>query len=181
MRILRAAADPGPDVVGRVAGQVVPVERRGARGQVSEAEQHARDRGLSRAVGADQRDPPPGRQVEIEPVEGGPATGLIADLGPAQRHPDRAVGYLPRPGGLADRGRRVQDHRDPAGRHPGLPELDRCGGQHGDRLEGGERGQRQHGQRDPGQRAVPGGRDPEQQDAPQGQPGDRGAQARAEA
>ena len=64
-------------------------------------------------------------------------------------------------------------------RHPGLAELDRRGGQGGDRLEGGERGQRQHRQRDPGQRAVSGGGDAEQQDAPQGQPGDRRTQARA--
>ena len=166
MRVLRAAADRGPYVVSRVAGQVVPVQGGGACAQVDETEQHAGHGGLARAVRADQGDAPSRRQVQVDAVERGRAARLIADLGAAQPHPDRAVGQPPRRGGLADGVGRVQYRRDPAGRFAGVAELDGGRGQGGDRLEGGQRGQRQHGQRDSGQRAAAGGGDAEQQDAP---------------
>ena len=169
------------NVVRGVAGQIVVVEGGGARGQLDETEQDAGDRGFPRPVRPDQANPSSRRQVEIDAIQSEPVAGPVPDLRAAQRDPYRARGQRPGRGRLADRVGRVQDGRDPATRHPGLPELDRRGGQGGDDLEGGERRERQHGQRDPGQRAVSGGCDPQQQDAPEGQPSDRGTQARGQA
>jgi hypothetical protein len=77
------------------------------------------------------------------------------------------------PGGSA-RGRlgartgsgRVGDDGDPARRDAGLVELDGGGGQGGDRLERGERGEGEDRQRHAGQRASPGRGDAEEQDRP---------------
>ena len=148
------------NLVRGVAGQVVTVERDPPRGQLREAEEHAGHRGFPGSVRTGQGDPPPRQQIEVDAVEGSRTIGPVADLSAAQPDRYRAAGQWPRRERLAHRVRRVQHRRDPAGRHAGLAELDRRGGQGRDGLEGGERGQRQHGQRNPGQHAASGGRAP---------------------
>ena len=169
VRVCRAAADHRTDVVGVVSGQVTAVQQHGARAEIDEPEQDRGHRGLSRAGGPDERDPPPRQQIKIDIPNGRWRVRRIPDRGA----PD---GDLHRPGRrrermvrVAHRVRRVQHARDPPGRGPGLAELERGRGQGGDRLEGGQRGQRDHGQRHPAQGSRPGDRHAEQQDTPQGQ------------
>ena len=74
-------------------------------------------------------------------------------------------------------GRGVQHRCHPGRAGPGLAKLDRCGGQGGHRLERGQGGERHHRQRDPGQRAGPGGGHRQAQHRPHGQPGGAAGQA----
>jgi hypothetical protein len=130
-----ASADDGPDVVGRVAGQVVAVEQGGAAAEVAEPQQHRGHAGLAGPVGADQRDPSAGRQVEADPVQGGWPVRLVTHGGVAQRDgegPGWQVAWVAR---FADGVGGVGDGGDPACGDAGLVELDGGGRQRGDGLE----------------------------------------------
>jgi hypothetical protein len=61
-----------------------------------------------------------------------------------------------------------------------LIELESGGRERGDGLERGERGEGEYRQRHPGERAVPGGRDAQQQDRPESQAGNQAHQSRAQ-
>ena len=110
-----AAADHGAHLVGAVAGQVGAAQRGRAAGQVAEPQQHGGHRGLARPAGADQGDPPPGRQVEVHAVEGQRPARLVAHLGAAQRHPQRPGGQR----AAAWPARRTGSGASSTARHPG--------------------------------------------------------------
>ena len=114
----------------------------------------------------------PGGRSRSRPSSASGPPGWYRTCAPAQRHGHRPGGQRPRRRGFGDRVGRVQHRAIRRAEARACAELERGGGQRGDRLEGGQRGQRHHGQRHPGQRAVAGGGDAEQQDPPQGQPGD---------
>jgi hypothetical protein len=69
------------DELRQVRDDRAAAERDGARVGLVRARQHAEQRRLARAVGADQADPRPGRQLQVEPVE---------DAAPAERLHDAA-------------------------------------------------------------------------------------------
>ena len=77
VRVLRASADDGPDIVVGVAGQIMAVEQGGAAAELAEPHQHRGQGGLAGPVRADQRDPPPGRQADSPIVTGTKKKWLI--------------------------------------------------------------------------------------------------------
>jgi len=181
VRVLRAAADHAAHVVGGVARQIVAAESGGAAGQVDEPHQEGGDRGLARAVRADEGDAPARAEVQVQAVEGERRARAVADPGGAQRDGDRRLRRRPRPLRLAHRIGGVEHGEDAAGGGPGVPDLQRGTGQRGDRLERGQRREGDHGQRHPAERARPGGRDPQDEHAPHGQAGGEGGEPGAEA
>ena len=103
MRVLGAAADHRAHVVGPVGAQVLAAQRGGAAGQVAEPEQDGGDGGLARPARADQRDPAPGGEVQVNPVQGERAVGLVPYSGVPQRHPQPPAGQRARRGRVGDR------------------------------------------------------------------------------
>ena len=166
VRVLRASADHGPYIVGRVAGQVVAVEGAAPRGRSHEPEQHGGEGGLAAPfapISAIRR--PGGRSRPTRSSAAGPSGRYRTWRRVAAPGPDRGVAPAARRGSRTGSGA-SGNGGDPAGGDAGLVELDGGRGQGGNRLERGERGQGEHGQRHPGQRAGPGGGDAEQQDRP---------------
>ena len=123
----------------------------------------------------------PGAQVKINIPNGVGGLPRVADRSLPERDRHRPLRWRERAVRTADRIRRVGHRRDPVRRAPGLAELERGRGQGRDRLERGQRGEGDDGQRYPAQDPGSGGRDAEQQDAPQGQPRDRRGEAGAQA
>ena len=135
VRVLRASADHRPDVVGRVAGQVAAVEQGGAAAELAESHQYRGQGGLAGPVGADQRDPPPGRQFEGDPVQGRGPVRLVTDGGVAQRDGERPGWQGTRSAWFADGVGGVGDGGDPGRGYAGLVKLDGGGRQRRDGLE----------------------------------------------
>ncbi len=115
VRILRAAADHGADLIGAVAAQVDAVEGDGAPGRVAEAQQHGRGRGLARTARADESNSPAWREVKIEPVERQRPVRLIPDLHAPELHMYRPSRQREGSLRLGHRLRRIQDRADAAG------------------------------------------------------------------
>jgi hypothetical protein len=113
MQVLGAAADHRAHVVGPVGAQVVAAQGGSAARQIAEPEQHRGHRGFPRPAWADQRDPLPGREVQVDPVQGERAVRLVPYPRVPQRHAQWAAGQRARRGRVGDRVGCVQDLADP--------------------------------------------------------------------
>ena len=157
---------------------------------VEEAQQHGGERRLARAARPDDRDPPAGREVEVDAVER-PRRVAVARAQPAhaQDRRGRAAGAAPRARAPARGASSAAEHAPGAAAHAGRASC--VGrGQAGHELEGGERDERddreQHGVEPAG---LDGGdadderapqREPDQQrHSPRPAPAARAAAARA--
>ena len=79
--VLKRPADSAlGDRVGRLAGHVLAVEHDPAGGRPVDAGEHVEERGLARAVRADQRNDRAARNREVDVVRGDETAELLADM-----------------------------------------------------------------------------------------------------
>ena len=181
MRVLGDEPDDAPAVLAGEVRDLHPVERHRPLRVGEEPQQHAGERRLPRAAGADDGDAPAGDEVEVESVERPAALPWVAGAQPSHRQRVLPAGVRPageHPAGERDRVRRlgdgwrgVEDLLDARGRaaHP-LQRLGR-GGQAGDELEGDQRDQGDPGEQHPVEAPRADRRDADEQSAPHRQAG----------
>ena len=181
MRILGHTGDDPAHLVGGAIGDVGSADLHPAAVRVAETQQDRGERALARPARSDHGHGRPGGDLQIDPVQGPGLVGAVAD--PQPLDPDRGLGT-----GVDDRrsavpfaflvdgdgGRGVQDTEEPCAALPDRPQPGRDGGQRGDDLEGGERGQHQHGQSGGVDAPVLDREHPQEQGAPHRQTGDQG-------
>src|SRR5215831_10523635 len=180
MRILRTAADNAPNVIGCVAGQVVAAQFDAPAGEFAEPQQQVRNRGLARAAAADEGNALTRRQIKVEPVKSERAVLPVLHASLAQRHGHRPSGQLSGLSGLVHRFRGVEDGTDPAGGGPSLAKCESGGREPADCLEGSQRGEREHGERDAADYSGSDRGDGDDEYAPEREPSGEGGEPTAE-
>src|SRR6266487_2281020 len=116
------------------------VEQGGTAAKVAESQQHRGEGGLAGPVGADQRDPPAGRQFEADPVQGGLVIFFVTYGGVSHGDGERPSRQGPGVVRFADRIRRIGDRGDPACRDAGHGRRGQRYGDAGSQQPGGEHG-----------------------------------------
>ncbi len=166
MRLLPCERERAADVFLPERAEVAPVEHDAALLRVEKAEQQVRDRRLPGAARADESDTLARRQPQLDVLHGGCGRARVARGHILDRHRDRCDRRGGGVGGVSDPGLARRQLEDPPSGRECPHELARGAGERSDRLEGGERQERERGDEHAVERArlVRGHRDGEHDD-----------------